>query len=190
MKKRAIPGRNRLWSPLALMGMMAAGWASADQVVEWPEAVARLAHERSLAQTCAGALKAHGDPQQISRGEFDYGEAKASFDEVIAGLITALDAGGTPEALPDLQAALEHGDTGLRKICQTVADLLPNEAGQRGLIDSIVKASVGTALDALKDGVSALYSNHRADNALLRATIKTQLEAAKWPEFEQISAAR
>jgi hypothetical protein len=185
MLERPNPHRTCLGVLLVLIGATAPALASPRDVA-WPEAVARLAHERSLAQICSGALKAHGDAQQISRGEFAYGEAKANFDEVIAGLITALDEGETPKALPDLEADLERGEAGLREFCQTVSDFLPAEAGQRGIIDEMVKAAVDPAIDALKDGVAALYNNHRADSALTRATIKTQLEAARWPDFDRI----
>jgi hypothetical protein len=62
------------------------------------------------------------------------------------------------------------------------------------VIDEIVKAAVeaaiGPVIDALKEGISALYNNHRADSAVTKATIKSQLEAAKWPDFDQISAAK
>jgi hypothetical protein len=189
MLRRAKPERACFWVALALIGAMAQGWAKPPDVA-WPEAVARLTHERSLALTCAGSLKGHGDAQQISRGEFAYGEAKAGFDEVIAGLITALSEGETPKALPDLQADLDQGASNLQKFCRTVADLLPAEAGQRGVIDDIIKAAFGPAVDALKDGVAALYNNHRTDSALTKATIETQLEAAKWPDFDQIGAAK
>ncbi len=189
MLRGAEPGRACFWVAVALIGAIAPGWAKPPDIA-WPEAVARLAHERSLAQTCAGSLKGHGDAQQISRGEFAYGEAKASFDEVIAGLITALGEGETPKALPDLEADLEQGASSLQKFCKTVGDLLPAEAGQRGVIDDIIKAALGPATDALKDGVAALYNNHRTDSALTKATIETQLEAAKWPDFDQIGAVK
>jgi hypothetical protein len=45
-------------------------------------------------------------------------------------------------------------------------------------------------IDALSAAVAALYSNHRKDNALTRETIKTQLEAAKWPIFAEVKAAK
>lgn len=189
MLERPKSCRTCLGVLLILIRATAPAWANPSDVA-WPEAVARLAHEQSLAQTCTASLKAHGDAQQISRGEFAYGEAKANFDEVIAGLITALDEGETPKALPDLEADLERGEAGLREFCQTVSDLLPAEAGQRGVIEDIARAALGPAVDALKEGVAALYNNHRADSALSRATIKTQLEAARWPDFEQIGAAQ
>jgi hypothetical protein len=189
MLRRATPGRACFWVAVALIAAMAPGWAKPSDVA-WPEAVARLARERSLAQTCAESLKGHGDAQQISRGQLAYGEAKANFDAVIAGLITALGEGETPIALPELQSDLERGASSLQKFCVMVDDLLPAEAGQRGVIDDMIKAALDPVINALKDGVSALYNNYRGDSALMKATIKTQLEAAKWPDFDQISAAK
>ncbi len=189
MLGRTTQGRACFWVAIALIAAIAPGWAKPPDI-GWPEAVARLAHERSSAQTCAASLKGHGDAQQVSRGELAYGEAKASFDAVIAGLITALGEGETPTALPDLQSDLEQGALSLQNFCKTVADLLPAEAGQRGVIDDIIKGALAPAIDALKDGVAALYTDHRADSALIKATIKTQLEAAKWPDFDQIAAAK
>ena len=40
----------------------------------------------------------------------------------------------------------------------------------------------------LSDGVSALYTNHRSDDALTRRTIQTQLESARWPAFSEVKA--
>ena len=58
--------------------------------VTWQEAVARLARERTLAETCAALLKRNGDTAGIARGVLAYGEAKAEYDGIIAGLIVAL----------------------------------------------------------------------------------------------------
>ena len=44
-------------------------------------------------------------------------------------------------------------------------------------------------INSLSEGVSALYNNHRRDDALTRETIMTQLEAAKWPDFAEVKAA-
>ena len=64
--------------------------------IGWPEAVSRLAGERSKAETCGGALKAYGNPQQLAQGQLAYGIAKADYDAVIAGLLTALTEGASP----------------------------------------------------------------------------------------------
>src|SRR5215213_9635704 len=82
--------------------------------IGWPEAVARLAGERTKAETCVGALKGYGDQQQIARGRVVYGTAKAEFDAVIAGLITALGEGNKPDSLTALNAKLEQGASGLK----------------------------------------------------------------------------
>jgi hypothetical protein len=131
---RPGPARRLLGDGLLLvasaLGRMAPGLAKAADI-DWPEAVDRLAHERSLAETCVASLKGHGDAQQISRGQLAYGEAKSNFDAVIAGLITALGEGETPNALPDLQSDLAQGAWSLENFCKTVSDLLPAEPGQR-----------------------------------------------------------
>jgi hypothetical protein len=119
-----------------------------------------------------------------------YGEAKANFDGVISGLITALSEGGNPKSLPSLETDLEHGASDLGKFCKTVNDLLPSSSGQKDVIADIVKDAIQPVIDALSEGVAALYNNHRKDDALTIETIKTQLEAAKWPNFAEVKAAK
>jgi len=85
--------------------------------------------------------------------------------------------------------------SGLVKFCGTVNDLLPKAAGQteKGVGEMIEIATMipfGQLFKMLLDGVSALYSNHRNDDALTRKTIQTQLEAARWPAFSEVKAAQ
>jgi hypothetical protein len=157
--------------------------------IGWPEAVGRLARARSKSETCAAVLKGYGDKQQISRGQLAYGEAKANFDAVIAELITALTEGGNPKSLPSLETDLERGAEGLGKFCKMVSDLLPSTSGHKGVFADIAKGAIKPVIDALSAAVAALYNNHRKDDALTRETIKTQLEAAKWPNFAEVKAA-
>jgi len=174
---------------LALFISIAPGISRAD--IGWPEAVDRLARERSKAETCARGLKAYGDEQKISQGQLAYGDAKAIFDGVIAGLITALTEGGNPKSLTSLETDLEHGASDLGKFCKTVNDLLPtSSSGQKDVIAGIVKNAIQPVIDALSEAVAALYNNHRKDDALTIETIKTQLEAAKWPNFAEVKAAK
>jgi hypothetical protein len=156
--------------------------------IGWPEAVSRLAEERTNAEICVASLKAYGDKEQIARGRLAYGTAKADFDGVIAGLVTALAAGGNPESLPSLDAKLERGASGLGEFCTAVAGLLPNASGQKGILDEMVKAAVEPVIKALSEGVAVLYNSNRTDDALTRQTIQTQLEAAKWPDFANVEA--
>lgn len=172
----------------ALLISIAPGISRAADI-GWPEAVGRLAGERSNAETCAAMLKGYGDKRQIFQGQMAYGEAKANFDAVIAELVTALTEGGNPKSLPNLETDLEHGATSLGNFCKTVSGLVPSASGRKGALADIAKGAVEPLIKALSEGVAALYNNHRKDDALTRETIKTQLEAAKWPNFAEVKAA-
>src|SRR5208337_3230457 len=126
-------GRKSILTTLALFILIVPGISDAADL-GWPEAVGRLAGERSKAETCAGALKGYGNKQQISQGQLAYGEAKANFDEVIAGLITALTEGRDPRSLPSLEIDLEHGASELGTFCNMARDVLPNAAGRKGVV--------------------------------------------------------
>jgi hypothetical protein len=114
---------------------------------------------------------------------------------VIAGLITVLSAGQEPASLSSLKARLTSGVSGLAEFCNTVVKLLPDTGGQKGgwagVLAGIAQnaGAIEQLLKMLSAGVSVLYTNYRADDALTRATIKTQLEAARWPAFSEVKAA-
>jgi hypothetical protein len=158
--------------------------------IGWPEAVSRLAEQRSKAETCVAVLKGHGNTARIERGSLDYATVKGDFDAVIAGLITVLAEGGAPQTLPSLETEMQQGASGLSEFCKAVAALLPSASGQKGIVGDIVKATVGPTIKMLSDAVSTLYQDHREDNALTRQTIETQLEATKWPDFADVPAVR
>src|SRR5215475_8176055 len=161
--------------------------------ISWPDAVGQIAGERARAETCVALMKKYGDDAQKARGEITYTNAKADSDEVIAGLIVALSAGQTPASLSNLQEKLSSGVSGRSQFCGTVIDLLPKTAGQteKGVGVDILKAiPLDQLVKALSDGVAALYTNHRSDDALTRRTIQTQLEAARWPTFSEVKAAK
>jgi hypothetical protein len=158
--------------------------------ITWPDAVAQLAGERSKAETCIALMKKYGSDAQVAHAQLTYTDGKTDSDTVIAGLITVLSSGQAPASLPNLQAKLTSSVTRLGEFCGTVADLLPNTAGQKNVLTDIAKDAIGPLLKMLSDGVSALYNNHRADDALTKGTIKTQLEAARWPAFSEVKPAQ
>ena len=124
--------------------------------------------------------------------QISYTNAKADSDAVIAGLITALSAGQAPQSLPSLQTKLSGGASGLHEFCDMASNLVPKTAGQTErdvLVDIGKLIPFEQLLKMLSDGVSALYNNHRNDDALTRRTIQTQLEAARWPAFSEVKAA-
>ena len=161
--------------------------------ISWPDAVGKIAGERAKAETCVALMKKYGDDAQKARGQMTYTTAKADFDAVIAGLITALSARQTPASLPSLQSKLSSGVSGLVEFCGTVSNLLPKHRPDKGK-DVVTRHSedvpIEQLLKMLSDGVSALYNNHRSDDALTRRTIQTQLEAARWPTFSEVKAAQ
>ena len=134
-------------------------------------------------------LKGYGNNEQISRGRRTYGAANADFNAVIAGLMTALAEGGNPERLPALQADMQRGASALATFCKTVDDLLPATTGQKSWLGDTVKEAIEPLTTPLTEAVSTIHRNHRDDKAATRLTIRTQLEAAKWPEFDQVEAA-
>jgi hypothetical protein len=176
----------------ALLALIALTGSASSQpaTLSWPEAVAQLAGERAKAETCVALMKKYGDEAQIARGQLTYADAKADSDAVVAGLITALSAGGAPAGLPGLQTKLKSGVSGLLEFCATVRNLLPNTAGQKNIVTDIAKTAIEPLFKMLSDGVAALYNNHRSDDALTRRTIQTQLEAARWPAFSEVKPAQ
>jgi hypothetical protein len=176
---------------LALLVLMDAVIAQ-PAAISWPDAVGQIAGERARAETCVALMKKYGDDAQKARGQITYSNAKADFDAVIAGLITALSAGQAPASLSSLQARLNSGVSGLAEFCGTVGNLLPKAAGQTDkdvMIDIAKMIPFEQLLKMLSEGVSALYTNHRSDDALTRKTIQTQLESARWPAFSEVKAA-
>jgi hypothetical protein len=153
------------------------------QEVNWQEAVARLAQERTRAETCVVWLKKYGDAAAKDRGAFAYGEAKGEYDGVIAGLVVALARKGQPESLPDLQARLQRGFDRREAFCNSVLPLVPKSSGERGPIAEVVTGIAKPIIDA----VVAIWSRTRDDDALMRKTIQTQLEATSWPAFDKVA---
>jgi hypothetical protein len=178
---------------LPLLLVLAGPVLSQPATMDWPEAVAQLTGQRTRAETCVALLKRYGDKEQVANGQLAYANAKADADAVIAGLITALSAGQEPASLPSLQTKLSSGLSGLAEFCSGVIKLVPAAAGQKGglaeALASAVPAVIEQSLKMISAGVAALYNNHRTDDALTRATIKTQLEAARWPAFSEVKAA-
>jgi hypothetical protein len=153
----------------------------------WPEAVARLAGERTRAEACARLVKRHGAPADIARAELTYGDGKADIDGVVSGLVVALSLPELTPALADLETRLARAVERRATLCATAAALLPASPATRGLGETL--AGLASALvDPLRDAVSALWNARREDDALVRQTIRTQLEATRWPEFASLGA--
>jgi len=170
---------------LALVVVCVAAWAVSAQDIGWQEAVARLKQERTLAENCVALLKKHGKPGAIERGRRAYADAKAEYDAIIDGLHVALAQSDQPTSLPDLEARLQRGFDKRQAFCASVERLVPPPPpGEKSpLIDITVDVQIGRLFDAVKE----IYLRKLDDDALMRKTIETQLEDAKWPSFASVS---
>jgi hypothetical protein len=178
-----------LLTPFALTSSMMAQPAA----ISWPDAVGEIAGERAKAETCVALMKKYGDDAQKARGEISYTNAKADFDAVIAGLVVALSGGQAPANLPNLQAKLSSGMSGLAEFCGTVINLVPKTAGQTDkdiMVDIAKIIPFEQLLKMTSEGVSALYNDSQNRDKLTRQTIQTQLESARWPAFSEVKAAQ
>jgi hypothetical protein len=109
----------------ALIVASSAAWAASAQEIGWQEAVARLAHERTVAETCVALLKKYSKDGAIDRGQLAYADAKAEYDAIIVGLDVALAQSDQPASLPDLEARLRRGFDKRQAFCATVERLVP-----------------------------------------------------------------
>jgi hypothetical protein len=185
---------NRSSAFLALLALFTLTGSGIGQpvIISWSDAVSQLAGERAKAENCVALMKKYGDEAERARGEITYTSAKADFDAVIAGLVVALSAGKTPASLSSLQDKLSSGVSGRVAFCGAVSGLLPKTAGQteKSVILDIAKmVPFEQLIKSLSDGVSALYANHRSDDALTRKAIQTQLESSRWPAFSEVKVA-
>jgi hypothetical protein len=158
--------------------------AAFAQEIGWQEAVARLAYERTKAETCVKELKKYGDDAAKSRGEDAYNDAKAEYDAILSGLIVALARKGEPASLPDLEGRMQRGFEAREAFCKSVQPLVPSSSGQRSPITDVIGGAVGPVIEAIK----SIWTRKQDDDALMRTTIATQLEATSWPAFASITS--
>jgi hypothetical protein len=157
----------------------------AEAPLGWPEVIALLAKAKTQATACVEVLKANGDKAAVARAQLTYGLAEGEMDGVVAGLITALVEGGDPGSLPTARDGLDAAGKGLKTTCDAaVKSIAPNT---KGVWDEIAKGAVEPLIGAISSGVGALWTHHVEKDALERETKKTELEAARWPKFADIS---
>jgi hypothetical protein len=172
----------RWWLILLAAGLVATALRAEE--IGWQEAVARLLQERGQAELCARALKKYGTKGEIARGEVAYGEAKADYDGMIGGLMTALAGGQRPASLPDLDTRLKRGFEEREAFCAVAKSRLPPlKPGEKGIAEEIVKGAVEPVVEAIAKLVDEAIHGPPGR----RETIKTQLEGATWPPFASIS---
>jgi hypothetical protein len=123
----------------------------------------------------------YGDQANQARDPMTHGEANPECDGVIAGLIVALAREGQPEGLPDLQDRLQRGLDKREAFCRNVGPFMPKGHGEQSPIADIVGGAVKPP-----DAIVAIWSRTSDDDALMRETIQTQLEATSRPPFDMV----
>jgi hypothetical protein len=153
--------------------------------IGWPEAMARLAGERTRAVACATRARALDAATAQALGA-RYAEAKADIDAVIAGLSVALAEGKAPVSLSDLEARLTAGLAACERFCRAVMQHYPPpEAGERGWVKDVLDVAVKPLMEA----VAELYKRISESDRLRRDNIRAQLEAMRWPKFDAVPPA-
>jgi hypothetical protein len=152
----------------------------------WPQVIDTLTKERTQAEACVGLLKSRGDKATVESAEAKYEMARADMDGVIAGLTTALVEGGKPDSLPTVRTTLETSGQTLQTICDAAVKTATPDT--KGLWDEIAKAAIEPLIKPISDGIAGLWARHIQMQDRERDAKKAQLEAARWPEFGDITA--
>ena len=120
---------------LFLLAVSVAGTGVHAQEINWQEAVARLAHERTLAETCVALLRKYGDAAAQDRGSLAYGQAKGEYRwrHRRSRCRTRAQRRAREPALI-CKARLQYGFDEREAFCISVLPLVPQSSGERGPI--------------------------------------------------------
>jgi hypothetical protein len=172
--------------PIAVV-LLALGPAMAEEpapAMTWQDAIGELASERTRAETCVGVLKrnAGDDEAALEQGRTGYDTAKSEIDGVVAALAVALAQGDEPESFTTLETQLKRGVEGREAFCKAALALAPPQDGTKSAIFDVLGEVIGPLIEAAKE----IYIFSEEQDVLVRETIRTQLEATKWPSFASI----
>jgi len=163
-----------------------AATAAQPNPIAWPEAITRLAAERTRAITCAAQARSFAEGTAALAAA--YGEAKAEMDGIIAGLSVALAQGRAPKALDDLAARLDAAVTKREAFCRAVAARMPpTPTGQRLALSDVL--GLGTLVKELVEAGLSIWQRIADADKLRRDTIRAQLESTRWPDFAAVAPA-
>jgi hypothetical protein len=155
----------------------------------WPEVIASLTQERMQAETCVGMIKSGKNAGAIAAVKATYETTKPRVGGAIAGLVAALVEGGKPETLPSVREDLETTGKSLKEICDAALATLKSNSHQKGgWQEAVATAAVEATVKPMIDWLSEQWSRLREADKLEIETKKSELEAAKWPEFSAIAA--
>ena len=111
--------------------------------------------------------------------------ARAEMAGVIDGLTIVLVDGGKPESLPRIRDSLEGSGKSLQDICDAALKTVAPHT--KGVWEEVAKGAVEPLVQAISDGIGAVWKSSVDKDKLATDTKKTKLEAARWPEFGDIA---
>ena len=62
----------------------------------------------------------------------------------------------------------------------------PEGQNEKGVLDTILKLPLDALIKPLSDAVAALWNRRNEQDALVKNQIRTELEAARWPNFAEV----
>lgn len=175
--------RTVVLATLVVTGALAGSARAANAPSTWPDAVERLSQERTQAVDCARLIKTHGNATQRADAAALYNQAKAEINGTINGLMTALELDQKPTGLSKWRDRLAGVEGKRTRLCAQ-ATALRDSAGVKGGGWEFI----GAVLDPLADVLIAVLTQWGERNAQRRETIKSQLMATLWPEFDKLPA--
>jgi hypothetical protein len=188
--------RDLAWLPAlaACAALLVAVAPAVAQDFAWPQAVERLAREKTLAEACASILKtfADGAPMARVQGERLYARAQADMDGLVRLIIADLASERSPAERPELRHLLEAVPRQRQALCDHVAAAIgpalrarPEHAGATDLLEEGRRELAG----AMSDAAVGIWQAYRAADQAERATIIAQIKAARWLPYADVPAA-
>ncbi len=171
-------------SRYAALMLLASPIAAIAEPMTMMEATERLQLERGSAVTCARVMKRHlpeGDAGALSRAELSYEEARTEMMAAIAYLEAALIEDQEEEGLTAVTKRLERGSELREAFCADALALVPPADDQKDVIEAAIKLA-GSLIEA----ATTIWSKSEDLDEARRTNLRTALDDAKWPAFEDI----
>jgi hypothetical protein len=160
---------------------------------DWPEAVDRLAREKTLAESCAAILKtfADGAPMARVQGERLYARARADVDGLVRLFIADLASERPLAESPELRHRLEAVVAQRRALCRhvdaAVGATLRAQPGRAGVADLLAQGS-SDSKSFMIDAAVQIWNAYRQADQAGRAAIVARIEAVRWLPYGEIPA--
>ncbi len=189
--------RARVWLPMLVACAALHAVASMSAVAQdaaWPQAVAQLAREKTLAEACASVLKtfADGSPMDRVQGERLYARAAADMDGLVRLLIVDLAGERSPADMPELRQRLEAVPKQRQVLCLHVEAAAgtalrhrPDRTGAAELLAQGNNEAPGVTIDA----AVRIWRAYRAADPVGQASILARIEATRWLPYADVPAA-